>query len=94
MASAIENEIQINLVKAELAKKVKPSDLTTVQKRQLFDALFEEGAALHYRNAMVAVGDTVYGWGDANINGGGFFFGEVITAPPTQSNHISMKIAF
>ena len=91
MASTLENELQITAVKQELAKKITFAAMSNAQKRSVVDQLFPNGVAFQYEDPKVAVGDFVYGWDDNDFNGGGFFFGEVLSIPLAGDGNIDYK---
>jgi len=74
--STIENKL-----KTDLARKVTFEDMSNVQKKEVIDQLFPNGVAFWYADPKASQGDKVFGWGDPNINEGGFFFGEITGSP-------------
>ena len=93
MASAAENEIAIAAIQTELAASVKLSELSDTERRALMDAIFPEGAALHYLNETIVIGDLVYGKGIATINSGNLWFGEsLVNGPITGPADVDLDI--
>lgn len=88
--STLANELEIQAIKADLAKKITFATMTNAQKRSVVDQLFPNGVAFWYSDPKAAVGDKIFGWGDAAINSGGFFFGQITALPVTNAN-ISFK---
>ena len=78
--SDVQNSIEINAIKEDLKKKITFPEMSNTQRRQVIDVLFPEGVAFWYADPKAALGDKVFGWGDPNINEGGFFFAEITTA--------------
>lgn len=81
--SQIENELNIAAIQEDLKKKITFEGMTNTQKRSVVDQLFPDGVAFWYTDVKAAIGDKVFGWGDPNIDGGGFFFGELTSLPPS-----------
>lgn len=89
--SDVTNKIEIDAIKADLAKKTTFAEMTNAQKKEVIDQLFPDGVAFAYSDPKVSVGDFVFGWGDPDINSGGFFFGEVAELPIEDSSDINFK---
>ncbi len=85
------NSAAITAIQLELAKTIRFSEMTNTAKRSINDELNPEGYALWYTDPKLVVGDKVFGWGDAAINGGGFFFGEITQLPVTEAN-LDLKV--
>ena len=64
--------------------------MSAAQKREVIENIFPNGVAIDVNNPNIKVGDKVFGE-KVGINGGKWFFGNVITAPPTQDSHIDFK---
>lgn len=89
--SDVENSLEITAIKQELSNKIKFSEMTNVQKRSVIDQLFPNGVAFHYTDPKVAIGDFVYGWGNASLNSGGFFFASVVSVPITGDANLNYR---
>lgn len=89
--SSLENQIQITAIKADLAKKITFAEMDNAQKKEVIDQLFPQGVAFWYADPKTSIGDKVFGWGAANINSGGFFFGEATSVPVTADANINFK---
>jgi hypothetical protein len=89
--SELQNQIQITAIQQELSRKITFSEMTNAQKKSVVDQLFPNGVAFHYQDPKVSVGDFVYGWGNANFNGGGFFFGSVLSIPLAGDANLDYK---
>ena len=67
--------------------------MSTTQRRQLLSTLY--GGAMppmKHDHELLANGDTVYGKGIPGVNGGGFFFGTVISKPITDNADVDQDI--
>jgi len=84
--STVTNSLEIQAIKEELQKTITFAQMTNVQKRDVVDQLFPDGVAFWYSDPKAAIGDKVFGWGDANINTGGFFFGQLTGVPASNAN--------
>mgnify|MGYP000342006017 CR=1 FL=1 len=84
MATTTENSLRIDNI---VNNAVYVSDLSGAEKRELIEALFPNGVAINVNDPNIKVGDNVYGE-KAGINSGKWFFGTVLTAPPTNDSHI------
>lgn len=89
--STTSNTLEIQAIKTDLAKKIKFSTMTNAQKREVIDQLFPNGVAFHYTDPKVGAGDFVYGDGNASLNGGGFFFAEVVSVPISSDSNLDFK---
>lgn len=90
--SVTENTLQINNIKTDLALKIKFSEMDNTQKRSVIDQLFPDGVAMYYTDPKIAIDDWVFGVGNANINGGGFFFGKALDAPIVNDADVDQEI--
>jgi hypothetical protein len=81
--TATENSARIDDI---VDNSVKVCDLSTVQKREIFDCLFQEGAKLHYLNPIVTIGDRVYGKAADGLFTDFEFEGTVTALPITEAN--------
>ena len=79
--SVTENKLAINEIKQDLSEKIKFSTMNNTQKRDVIDQLFPDGVAFYYTDPKVAVEDKVFGSGNPALNGGGFFFANVVSIP-------------
>lgn len=67
-----------------------PSELTGTEKRELIDNVFPNGVAIDINDPNIKVGDKVFG-NKAEINGGLWCFGVVLTAALTDNSHMDFK---
>ena len=66
------------------------SDLTDEEKREVLDAIMEQGYQLKYTDPIVKAGDRVWGKDATNtLFGGDNFIATVVTAPPTLAAHFT-----
>lgn len=94
MSSIVENELEINAIKQDLQKRITFQEMTNAQKKEVINQLFPQGVAFWYADPKAGAGDKVFGWGDAAINDGGFFFGQVINSPVQGPSDINLKLEF
>ena len=77
---------------AFLAGTVSIEALNQAQRRTIIESIFPNGVAIWYSDPSVEVGDKVFGWGAAGINGGGTFIAEVVSTPVTSNSNLNFKL--
>jgi len=101
MANPDTNLLLINQLRSEydqlkldydtlIGNSVSIDSMSAAQKREVIENIFPNGVAIDVNDPNIKAGDKVFGE-KVGINGGKWFFGNVITAPPTQDSHIDFK---